>query len=653
MAYGILGRGRGAVAVLAAAGACWSLDLAGHVASGPSLDGSQLVLSSLLLAGAAGVLAGVAAGVRLGAPLTLTLFAAILGAAFGGPARGLYFALACAPLALPWAHRAHPAALGLLLGIALSACFVLAPRLWTLAGVTVPRDAVRADPWFAGLLLALVAGLVLAGAVTARLGRLGRVLPALGLAALVVALDAFASGRATPPPAYAAPRTATSAAPHVLLLVLDTVGADHLSLYGYGRDTTPELRRLVAEHPGARVYTWAFAPASWTPPSHASLLTGLLPHEHQVHEKTLERRARGVLHAETTLAELLRERGWRTATVTANRFLLAIEGLDRGFDWFVQPHHARPLDGFGERLRNRLLPGFGRVEPYPDADTVSLSILDFLEACSPGPCFVLGNYMDAHGPYLPPPPFAGRFVAELAPDAGGTSLCGDEPDAVLVARYDESIATLDAALGRLFAALAKRGLRDDAWIIVTSDHGESFGAHGVCSHGTSLYNAQTRIPLVVLPPRGVELSQCEAGVSLLDVTATVAAVAGVPDFGAGRDLREPCAAHPVAMSFYGRPHRAGRHGPQAGKPAQGVVLGTRKLLSFESHEELFELASDPGEKAPLREPPEPALEALRRHLPPAEPDPAQATAPSLSLHEVEALRALGYLYLDAEEEAGD
>ncbi len=449
--------------------------------------------------------------------------------------------------------------------------------------------------------------------------------------------------------------------PDVFVLVLDTVRADHLSSYGYERDTTPNLARFVAEHPAGVQYELAFSPASWTIPAHSSLLTGTMPSAHGARADVTENFADSsmatiALHADQTLAELLRSDGYCTLAVVANAYLLRVDGLQRGFGAFVQPHPTRPLTLLGGMLRRRFLPGAyaGQIKPYPLADTVNAKALGMYEGCGSRPAFVLANYMDAHSPYLAPPPHAGRFAgnhASARPLSDAVLSDSAETVALKRDRYDESLHFLDSQLQRLLEELDARGALQESWLFITADHGEAFREHGTTSHGSSIYNEQVRIPLIVKPPRGVQLPPAQGPVSLLDVTATIAAIAGHSGFGAGRDLRLPATAgRPVEIEFSGRFRGNVKElfGETAGDPAQAVVVGRFKLLERGGRYELYDLANDPHELVDRGVERAELVSALASALPTIQgasggSQPGTPSREARSHDDDEALRSLGYL----------
>ncbi len=289
--------------------------------------------------------------------------------------------------------------------------------------------------------------------------------------------------------------------PNVLLIVLDTVRADHLGCYGYELPTSPVLDALADQ---ATLYTGARATAPWSLPSHASLFTGLYSFEHGAHTQWVDvpdRQATGadavkpkdlpdnvspLPYDRPTLAEELKLVGYNTAAIMANDvFLDAHYGLDRGFDLYEV---------------NRTY-----------ADGVHQRVSSWLEQRDERPFFLFLNYMDAHVPYNPAP--VARLNDNAIPDASGKVmgaiysrlLSGETPPPTdlldtLTAQYDRGIANLDAGLGQLFDTLKEQGLYDDLLLIITSDHGEFLGEHHLVAHSKDVYEPVMKIPLIIKQP---------------------------------------------------------------------------------------------------------------------------------------------------------
>jgi arylsulfatase A-like enzyme len=459
------------------------------------------------------------------------------------------------------------------------------------------------------------------------------------------------------PPAAAAARN--EAGPPILLIVLDTVRADQLSIYGYERDTTPRLSQWLEKRPRAVLFPLAFSTATWTLPAHASLLTGTVPTAHGAHGGNVRYPGRSTpsvprLEAEVTLAEHLRANGYRTAVISANVQLGATPGMERGFDVFWEPPSPRPLFLIGEKLRARFVPWLlaDTVKPYPAAPVVNREVLRFVDGAAPSGWFVLANYMEAHAPYAASSPHAGAFSQGMSGAPPVTVDARDPAERLAHARsrYDEEILALDAAIGDLLDELERRELLDRMWVVITADHGEAFGEHGAVAHGTSIYNEEVRIPLIVMPPAGEELPRREEAVGLLDVTATLSAIGGGKSLGIGRDLREEVSGPgTVPIEFFGTPRPTDpgffdRAGELARIPARAVVADRWKLVDYPDRRELFSMADDLEERRDRAADFADEAESLARYLPPlgdpTRPPPARRP---LTAEEADRLRALGYL----------
>jgi arylsulfatase A-like enzyme len=339
--------------------------------------------------------------------------------------------------------------------------------------------------------------------------------------------------------------------PNVLLIVLDTVAAGHLSLHGYDRPTSPTLDGLARR--GIR-FDRVQATSSWTLPSHAGFFTGRWPHELSAGWLT------PLDATHPTLAEYLGSRGYATAGFVANLFYCGADsGLDRGFacyrDYIFPGLSAfkpaslvdRPVEGLRaihQFLRERasfvfladLILRFDAGIRKPAA-VVNREFLSWLsERRQPErPFFAFVNFFDVHYPYMLPEGAIHRFgvkprtereidLTEHWRTVDKSKLSARET-AFARDSYDDCIADLDEQLGRLLDELERRGVLESTWLIITSDHGESFGEQpGVFIHGTSLYQPQLHVPLVIVPPSGSPRPSrpvISETVSLRDLPATV------------------------------------------------------------------------------------------------------------------------------------
>lgn len=358
--------------------------------------------------------------------------------------------------------------------------------------------------------------------------------------------------------------TPPAGSPNIVLLVMDTVAADHLGLYGYARPTSPtldELARLGVRFDDAR------AASSWTLPSHATMFTGRWPHELSVGwVNPLDRSVQ-------TVAGYLGSHGYDTAGFVANTQYCATDsGLSRGFE----AYHDYVFPGFTALkpavLVDRTVAGLQEVERFlenrldidilrpaiqyawlaingnrKDAATVNREFLSWLNRRGPSdrPFFAFLNYYDAHWPYQPPDLSIHRFgvpprdpaESDLIQNWSSLDKKGLTESQIAFARdaYDDCVANLDEQIGRLVDELDRRGLRENTWLIVLADHGESFGEHeGVFCHGTSLYRTEVHVPLLIVPPSGSKLPglagrRVAGTASLRDVAATLADLAGLEE----------------------------------------------------------------------------------------------------------------------------
>lgn len=409
----------------------------------------------------------------------------------------------------------------------------------------------------AALVLALGVGVGLARALAPSWGGvtrlLGRAVPVLLVLLPVYGWARHALRGRTERQAEESRSPAAAAAPNVLLLVLDTVRAWNLGFQGYWRPTTPKLQRWLER---GVIFERALAPGPWTTPSHATLFTGFLPTELSANWDTpLDRR-------QTTLAEQFRASGYATAGFVGNyRYAGSASGLQRGFDHFEdypvtveQAFRSAQLSArvftlgrIAEQLGKRRL-----IQGGKDAIEVNGEFLSWLDQSRPPsrPFFAFLNYFDAHAPYTPPPPwdstFAGRDLETVhrywsrmeevfGPGPLPRQFLQETQDA-----YDGGIAYLDFQIDSLLTQLESRGLLHNTVVIVTSDHGEHFGEHGLIQHGNSLFLPLLHVPLAfyaptLLPP-GIRV---QTPVSLRDLAATILELAEVPRGGVpGRSLLE-------------------------------------------------------------------------------------------------------------------
>ena len=306
--------------------------------------------------------------------------------------------------------------------------------------------------------------------------------------------------------------------PNVLVIIVDTLRADHLSAYGYSRPTSPNIDRLAAE--GA-LFQNAVSAASWSLPSHVSMLTGRYQFEHGVGDvdgTPIRDSKIPPLGGYPSLGEALESLGYRTGAFSANRsYFTANLGFERGFQHFEDYFHstsdslvrttfggqlaglylkatrnstvARILRSWGwDSLLDANFEGAGGLSGAhvrKRAGTVNQEVLDWIDRGGEGhPFFAVLNYFDAHNPYGGPPNYPKPAW----------------PQSTSIDQYDDGVKYIDDSVGALMTGLVKRGLTGKTMVIVTSDHGESLGQHGLAYHGHSLYHELIHVPLVLWYP---------------------------------------------------------------------------------------------------------------------------------------------------------
>jgi arylsulfatase A-like enzyme len=416
---------------------------------------------------------------------------------------------------------------------------------------------------------------------------------------------------------------------NVVVVVLDCVRADRLGCYGYARDTSPNLDAFAAE---ATRFDQAVTAGVWTLPSMASTLTGLYPSQHG-----LNRIDRGLGRHLPTLPERLAAAGYRTAGFTANPHGGRSFGLDRGFQefhefWGVPGAAGGGLLGRGyRRVRPRLRQAVKRSQALTSAamrlrrrraeatggsgPRVAAAAAAWLAQARAGgrPFFALVHFMESHVPYAPPPAHARRFLDEAAgrrvaaiDQDGMAFLAGAKPLgtdelALLGSLYDATIAYGDELLAPVLAAAD-----DDALVVVTADHGQQFGEHGLVGHFFSVYQPLARVPLVVRHP-ALPRGLVERPVQSIDLYPTVLEAAGLdPGESPAVSLLARSDPRPVVVTEYLEPDLArfarfrGFDPSRFDRELRALGRdGWKYIWSSDGREELYHLASDPEELTDL------------------------------------------------------
>jgi arylsulfatase A-like enzyme len=436
---------------------------------------------------------------------------------------------------------------------------------------------------------------------------------ALGLLLLV-----GSSWLAASPPAQAqspAALASNPARPNVLMIVMDTVRPDHLSLYGYPLHTTPHLEQLARD---SMVYTRAIAPSDMTLSTHASLFTGMYPSWHQAHCQPPEATYGHPLSPNTaTLAEILAGHGYTTLGAAGNLYLRADFGLQRGFRVFRIPRPVPVLGSEGWYLLRRSMrrelslvtdtAQFDRL--FSRSEDVNKELFSLPEL-NRAPLFMFLNYMDAHFPYLPPAPFDRRFPGKMR-RLTQTDLEADQQVVIhgrpmpaadhqhLLSQYDGGIAYIDAQVGEVVDWLKQRGAYDNTLIVVTTDHGEAFGEKNLVVHGNSAYQNLVRAALIVKYPKSSQTGVVDAPVSLTDVEPTILTALGYPTPKGvqGLNLLAPAATAPrqIYTESFPCPVLHPLSCPDGCLTRAAFSWPYKYIASSDGKRELYDLAKDPNE----------------------------------------------------------
>ncbi len=329
--------------------------------------------------------------------------------------------------------------------------------------------------------------------------------------------------------------------PNVVLVLVDTLRADHLGAYGYDRPTSPHIDALARE---GVLFRQAIGQAPWTSASIASLMTGLYPSVHGLDQgarwgggqtsaggKLPFRVQKSLSPSQETLAEILRRNGYTTAGFVSNIYVNSIFGFGQGFDIYDDQHRGYSRDVSHVKQRG---------------EETNRRIFRWLESRPDEPFFLFAHYNDPHWPYDPPSPHGEAYIkgygGDLTPEKTtaiveqqGKPITGlsKEDLRYIVGLYDGEIHYADDQVGRLIDKLDAMALDRDLLIVFTADHGEEFLDHGSASHGYTLYDEMIHVPLILRWKGKLARREVSEQAELIDVVPTLLDLIGVEHAGAG------------------------------------------------------------------------------------------------------------------------
>ncbi len=339
----------------------------------------------------------------------------------------------------------------------------------------------------------------------------------------------------------------TSESAPIIVISIDTLRADHLPAYGYGKVVTPNIDALRAD---GILYENAYSHCPMTLPSHVSMLTGLLPTEHEV-RNNLGYRFDAAKHP--TVPQRLKERGYATGAAVSSYVLRAETGIGAAFDFYED---SVPVATTGATSRHQR-----------SGQATLAAARPWIAQQQSQPFFFLFHLYEPHVPYAPPEPYKSRYA---------------DP-------YDGEIATADAITGEFLQLLKQTGIYDRAIIILTSDHGEGLWQHGEDQHGILLYREVLHVPLIVkLPQRARAGTTVKAPAALIDLAPTLLKLAGVKtETGVDLLAEELPQRRIYSETFYPRIH--------LGWSELRSLIDARHHYIQAPRSELYDVVADPAE----------------------------------------------------------
>ncbi len=287
--------------------------------------------------------------------------------------------------------------------------------------------------------------------------------------------------------------------PNVIFLMLDTLRADHLGIYGYERNTSPNIDQFAREN---LLFKNAITAVPWTPPSVAGMLSGLYPTSHNFMPPNSREEATSSVSklsdAVLTLPEVLKAQGYQTHAISSNPWITDTFGFNQGYEKFE----------YLEREQADIITDSG------------IKAIDQMSA-KDQPFFLYLHYLDPHEPYTPPNKYVQAFKGPLK---------SREYDVEMqrkIGLYDGEIAFMDECLGKLFTYLKEKNLYENSIIVIVGDHGEQFMEHGNISHGNELFNPELHVPMMIKTGKQVQQRVVDYAVSNIDLFPTILDLVGL------------------------------------------------------------------------------------------------------------------------------
>jgi len=385
----------------------------------------------------------------------------------------------------------------------------------------------------------------------------------------------------------------------IIIISIDTLRSDHLPAYGYTKVATPAIDRFRAD---AILFEHAYSHCPLTLVSHASLFTGLLPADHGIRDNLgydLNPKA-------TTLAQLLKSKGYATGGAVSAVVLRGETGIKRGFDFWEDTIDIDPT-----------FLSIGRAQRSGDATRALAQKWIGEHEHDSQPFFFFFHIYEPHTPYEPPEPFRSRYASP----------------------YDGEVATADEVVGKFLDYLRAEGIYDRATILLMSDHGEGLGDHGEDEHGVLLYRETLQVPLMLKLPKGARKgTSVAAPVQLIDVFPTIASAFGAPANLAGKSLLDidskPAADRPIySETYYPRLHFGWND-------LHSLISGAKHYIHA-GDPELYDLSTDPAETRNVLLEDRRTYTALREQIKPY--IKSAATPSAVDDEQKQQLIALGYV----------